>query len=813
LRLGLAVVLLVAPAAVAQDPPKPSPETLEFFEKKIRPLLIDRCYSCHSADAKKLKGALRVDSRDALLKGGDTGPAIVPGDPEKSLLLKAVRYGDPDLKMPPKQKMPAAQVEDLARWVSLGAPWPGEQASKTPATKREGMEISAEDRAYWAYVPVRKPAIPPWRRKDWVTNPIDAFLLARLEAKGLSPAPPASRAVLIRRATYDLTGLPPTMGEIDAFVNDPTPDAYEKLLQRLLASPQYGEKWGRHWLDLVHFAETNGYERDGDKPNAWRYRDYVIRSFNDDKPYDRFIKEQLAGDEMEPRTPEVVIATGYYRLGLVDDEPADRDLAKYDGLDGMLSTTTQVLLGMTIGCCRCHDHKKDPLPQLDYYRLLAFLHGINPTARDGPEAEIVIARDEAAHKAHAAKLQELGTAADAIEKEYLEKSGEKDPKNAAKSIKTRGVQVLGKETAGRYESLKKSIDDLKKRQPHEEKALSVSESGRVADTFLLRRGNPRVPGEKVEPGFPRVLGFPEPALPKAGPGRSSGRRTVLADWIASPANPLTARVMANRLWQHHFGRALVPTSNDFGKLGELPTHPDLLDWLAGEFVARGWKIKDMHRLLMTSSAYRMSSKDDPAAAAKDPSNELFWRFNMRRLTAEELRDSILAVNGTLNLKMGGPGIFPPLPREVLETSSTPNSAWGKSSPEESARRSVYIKVKRSILVPLLAAHDFADTDSSCAVRFATTVPTQALTLLNSAFMNEQSAIFARRLLKEAGDDPGVQVRAALRWVTQRPPDEREVERGRKLIETLRQKDGLSPERALAGFCLVALNLNEFVYLD
>jgi hypothetical protein len=812
-RAGLMLGLLVVHVALAQDPPKPSPETLEFFEKKVRPLLIDRCYSCHSADAKKLKGALRVDSREALLKGGDTGPAIIPGDPEKSLLLKAVRYGDPDLKMPPKQKMPAAQVDELARWVSLGAPWPSEGTSKTPAAKREGMEITAEDRAYWAYVPVRKPMAPPVRRKEWVANPIDAFLLARIEEKGLSPAPPASRTILIRRATYDLTGLPPTMGEIDAFVKDPAPDAYEKLLERLLTSPHYGEKWGRHWLDLVHFAETNGYERDGDKPNAWRYRDYVIRSFNEDKPYDRFIREQLAGDEMEPRTPDTIIATGYYRLGLVDDEPADRDLAKFDGLDGMLSTTSQVLLGMTIGCARCHDHKKDPLPQLDYYRMLAFLHGINPTARDGPEAETVIARDETASRAAAAKMQDLSMAAEAIEKDFLEKSGEKDPRNAAKSIKARGVQVLGKETAARYESLRKSIEDLKKRPPHEEKALSVSETGRVPDTFLLRRGNPRVPGDKVEPGFPRVLGFPEPVLPKAGPGRSSGRRTILADWIASAANPLTARVMANRLWQHHFGRALVPTSNDFGKLGELPTHPELLDWLATELVARGWKIKDMHRLLMTSSAYRMSSKDDPEAVVKDPSNELFWRFNMRRLTAEELRDSILAVNGTLNLRMGGPGIFPPLPREVLETSSTPKTAWGASSPEEAARRSIYIKVKRSILVPLLAAHDFADTDSSCAVRFATTVPTQALTLLNSSFMNEQSAIFARRLVKEAGDDPAVQVRSALRWVTQRTPDEREVRRGCLLIEKLRQKEGLSPERALSCFCLVALNLNEFVYLD
>jgi mono/diheme cytochrome c family protein len=781
LSLGLALL-----GAAPQDPVKASPEALEFFEKKIRPLFVERCASCHSADAKKLKGGLRLDSREEILKGGDTGPAIVSGNPETSLILKAVRYVDPDLKMPPKQKLPVAQVDDLARWIQMGAPWPPGDTPKSSPPKREGMEITAEDRAYWAYVPLRRP-VPP----AGSANPIDAFLLARLQAKGIRPAPPASRLALLRRATYDLTGLPPAAADVDAFVNDPAPDAYERLLDRLLASPQYGEKWGRHWLDLVRYAETNGYERDSDKPNAWRYRDYVIRSFNEDKPYDQFLREQLAGDEMEPASADAVIATGYFRLGLVDDEPADRDLAKYDGLDSIVSTTSQVMLGTTVGCARCHDHKKDPVPQADYYRMLAFFHGINVTARDGPAAETVIARDEEGHRQFDQKMKPLED-----ELAALKKSAPED-----KAARQRRADV------------QKKIDDLKKHPPKDEKALSVSESGRVEDTYLLRRGNPRVPGEKVEPGFLRVLGFPDPDLSKAARGKSSGRRTALAGWITSPANPLTSRVMANRLWQHHFGRGIVPTSNDFGKLGEMPSHPELLDWLAAELVARGWKLKELHRLLMTSAAYRRSSGDDAAALAKDPQNDLFWRFSMRRLTAEELRDSILAMNGTLNLKMGGPSIFPPLPREVLETSSTPKSAWGASSPEEAARRSVYIKVKRSILVPLLAGHDFADTDSSCAVRFATTVPTQALTLLNSAFMNEQAALFARKLAKETPGDAAAQIRQALRAVTQRPPSEREVRRGQTLIEDLQKKDGLAADRALAVFCLMTLNLNEFVYLD
>ncbi|HEX7901004.1 MAG TPA: PSD1 and planctomycete cytochrome C domain-containing protein [Planctomycetota bacterium] len=768
--------MLVAALVLAVAQEKPSPEALEFFEKKIRPVLVERCYSCHSAEAKKLKGALRVDSRADILQGGDTGPSAVPGDPEKSLLIKALRYTDPDLQMPPKEKLPAAVVDDFARWIVMGLPWPGGGDAAKPA-KREGMEIRAEDRAYWAYRPVNRPVVPAG------AHPVDALLLAKLRDKGLSLSRPASREVLIRRAAYDLTGLPPSAEEVDAFLKDPAPDAYEKLLERLLASPRYGEKWGRHWLDLVRFAETNGYERDGDKPNAWRYRDYVIRAFNEDKPYDLFLKEQLAGDEMEPRTSDAIIATGYYRLGLVDDEPADRDQAKFDGLDGYVSTTSQVMLGLTIGCARCHDHKKDPIPQTDYYRFLAFFHGVNPTARDGPGAETVLARDEAGHKAFEEKLRPL-------EEELKRKPDEP-----------------------RRKALQKAIEDLKKSPPKDEKALSVAETGRPPDTFLLRRGNPRVEGEKVEPGFPVVLGFPDPDLSKTKKGQSSGRRTVLAEWIANPANPLTSRVMANRLWQHHFGRAIVPTSSDFGRLGEAPTHPELLDWLASELVARRWKLKDMHRLLMTSNAYRAASADDRSALAKDPANELFWRYPMRRLTAEELRDSILAVNGTLNLKAGGPSVFPPLPKEVLATSSTPKSAWGKSTPEEAARRSVYIKVKRSLLVPLLAAHDFADTDSSCAVRFATTVPTQALTLLNSEFMNEQAALFARKLEREAPGDVDAQIRLALRSVTQRPASAKEVARGRALIDALRGQDGLDAGRALTGFCLMALNLNEFVYLD
>ena len=955
--LGALLPGTVGQASGAPQDQEPSPAAIEFFEKKIRPLLADNCYKCHSARAKKLKAGLYADSRAGLVRGGDTGPAIVPGHPGKSLLVKAIGYADEDLQMPPKQKLEARQIEDLVRWIKMGAPWPGGVANAPK--KEEPRGITDEDRAYWAYQRLSWPEPPAVKNGAWGRSPLDAFILAKLEANGLSPAPPADRRTLIRRATYDLTGLPPTPEEVDAFVKDPDPKAYEKLVDRLLLSPRYGEKWGRHWLDLVRFAETNGYERDSNKPHAWRYRDYVIRSFNNDKPYDRFLLEQLAGDELENPDADAIIATGFYRLGIWDDEPADRELAMYDGLDDVLSTTGQVMLGMTLGCVRCHGHKRDPIPHEDYYRMLAFIRNISPNGKGGNNIERVINRNEAVHKAHEEKIRRAQEEVDRIEADFRTKlttgsgttlhtdledlryrfyrshweklpefdaikperegqvphnlfdislasrradfgfvftgklavprkgsytfylnsddgarlivNGKKvvewdgihgvgkphkaamalpkgrveirleyfqalgglglivewqgpgvkrrllsTPSGDAKKrfsdlIKQRGAEILGPRGYRGYLKLKRDLDRLKKNSPGDEKALCVTEPPRVQDTFVLARGNPRGKSRKVQPGFPRVLGFKDPSLPK--PGKTTGRRTVLARWIVSPENPLTARVIANRLWQHHFGRGIVPTPNDFGKLGRPPTHPKLLAWLASEVVARGWKLKAMHKLIMTSSAYRMSAKDDPKALAKDGANMLFWRFNMRRLTSEEIRDSILAVNGTLNLKMFGPSVFPPIPAEVLATASRPKQAWGKSSPEDAVRRSIYIKVKRSLLHPLMAAYDFADTDASTAVRFATTVPTQALTLLNSDFMSRQAAVLAERLRKEAPGDVRGQISRALRLVTQRTPEAREVARGAKLIADLRKTHRFDGTKALNTFCLLALNLNEFVYLD
>jgi hypothetical protein len=765
---GAIVTLALLTSLVRAERP-PSPSEVQFFETKIRPVLADNCFKCHGET--KQKGGLRLDGRTALLTGGDQGPAIVPGQPEKSLLVRAIHHSD-DLKMPPARKLPAGQIADLTRWVKMGAPWPAGESgarrgSPDPAAVRRGdFRLTDRDRSHWAFQPVRRPPPPGVHDRTWVANPIDAFLLARLEAKGVRPNPPASRRELIRRLTYDLIGLPPTPAEVEAFVADPDPRAYEKLVDRLLASPHYGEKWGRYWLDLVRFAETNSYERDGPKPSAWRYRDYVIRTFNTDKPYDRFIREQLAGDELPDADAETMTATGYYRLGIWDDEPSDREQARYDDLDDIVTTTGQVFLGLTIDCARCHDHKIDPIPQKDYYRLLAFFQNINPYRNGGPTDEVRLVTTPDGRVSFAPVVP--------------------GPRGARR----RPVA---------------SADTI----------LCVSEAGGHApDTYVLLRGNAHVHGDKVEPGFPVIFGAPAPIVPTPPPGaRTSGRRRVLADWIASADNPLTARVLVNRIWQYHFGRGIVRSPSNFGLQGDLPTHPELLDWLASELVAHGWSVKHLHRLILTSNAYRMSSRGDARALAVDPINDLFWRFDARRLTAEEVRDSILAVSGALDPEMYGPGVYPTMPREVLATQSMPGNGWRQSPPAEQCRRSVYIHVKRSLLYPILESFDLAETDRTTPVRFTTTQPTQALGLLNSDYVNEQAGRFAERLRRESGDDAPKQVRRALYLALGRPATEAEVRRGVKLIGDFRTQDGMVLAEALRCYCLMVLNLNEFVYLD
>jgi mono/diheme cytochrome c family protein len=925
------------------------------FGREVQPLLAKRCFSCHGPD--QAKGGLRLNRRESALAELDSGAhGIVPGKVDQSEIIRRITSTDEAERMPPEgAAISAAQADLLRRWIAQGAKW--------------------ED--HWAFQPVQAREPPGVTNSAWVRNPIDSFILSRLEENGLTPVPPADKIALLRRAYYDLTGLPPTPAEVDAFIADRSPDAYEKVLDRLLASPRYGERWARHWLDAVRFAETNSFERDGHKPHAWRYRDYVIRAFNEDKPYDQFIREQLAGDELPEVTSDSIIATGYYRLGLWDDEPADRLLAKFDTLDDLVSTTSQVFLGATLNCARCHDHKIDPFPQRDYYGMVAFFHGIKPMTNSGPNIETPLFETPASRKAYEAQVRDLdarrnevqaqitaledsfrtlyenaqsGTSkvatADAglddLEFRYYRDTwnrlpdfdnlkpetvgklpaqlfdispstrntafgfvftgmlkvprageytftldsddgsrlivegqkivehdgihGEGQPKqgvvqlkqgrvpvrleyfqranglgltvawsgpgfvakslsargetgkpapNFSELIKSQGEKILGAEQFSKYTQLVAKLDVLKKETVPVEYALSVTENGtKPPETFTLLRGNPHVPGVKVEPAFPVVLSDAKPVFPPlAEDAKTSGRRIVLANWIASPDNRLTTRVMMNRLWQHHFGRGIVRSPNNFGQLGDRPTHPELLDWLAREFVAGGWRLKTAHKLIMTSNAYRMSSRSEKQAYEKDPTNDLFWRYDMRRLSAEEIRDSIHAVNGRLNLKMYGPGIYPEISAEVLAGQSRPGEGWGKSSAEEQARRSIYIHVKRSLITPLLSDFDFPDTDGSCAARFATTQPTQALGMLNGDFARIQAAEFAARLRREAGDDAAAQVRLALRLALCRPTEESHVQRGLALLKSLQEKHQLSADKALEYYCLTVLNLNEFVYLD
>ena len=712
-------------------------------------------------------------------------------------------------RMPPEGKpLSSKEIETLKQWIAAGAKW----------------------EKHWAFVPPQPHTPPSVRNKAWVQNPIDAFILARLEQADLAPAPPADKRSLARRAYFDVTGLPPTNEQVEAFLSDTAPDAWPRLVDSLLASPHYGEHWARHWLDLVRFAETNSFERDGLKPNAWKYRDYVIRSFNDDKPYDRFVREQLAGDELDEVTDDSIIATGYYRLGIWDDEPADPLQARFDQFDDIITTTSQAMLGLTVGCARCHDHKIDPIPQTDYYGLLAFFADVTPYAdineRDpGRYSQWDMSKpDERARRAELHDKEDLiRKEMQAIEEVGIQRMSAADQEisrtpDREQLLKDKLEQHLNvsewgqyQETAKRLESTREEIEKL----PAPSSALALAKCNpRPEPTHILIRGNPNVPGDAVEPHFPALFGEAAPTIPPAAEGaHSAGRRRVLAEWIASPRNMLTARVIVNRVWQHHFGRGLVRSANNFGELGTPPTHPELLDYLALWLVDHNWQLKPLHRLIMTSNAYRMSSAGNAKALAVDPTNDLFWRFDMRRLSAEEIRDASLVTSGQFNPAMFGPGFYPKLSQEVLATQSRPGDGWGQSTPESQARRSIYIHLKRSLLPPLLTAFDFPDVDSSCEDRFKTTQPGQALAMLDGEFLNEQASKLAARVTTEAGPEPRAQVARAIRLALERPATDEEVADGLELLNRLTKERGQKPADALKYWCLTVLNLNEFVYLD
>lgn len=827
----IALRLVVTPAGLfADDDVAPDAQQVAFFNESILPIFKEHCYKCHAAD--KAKGGLKLDSRSALVRGGDSGSGIDMDSPEASVLLEAVRYES--YEMPPSGKLPDESIQRIARWVAMGAPYPEDMigGDDAPVHESPGTRVTDEDRQFWSFQPLQRPAVPQTDDAGWARTAADRFVWSRLAENGLHPNGEVSPRGLLRRVYYDLTGLPPDMETIRRFEADPSELAYQRIVDQLLASPEYGERWGRHWMDLVRYAETNSYERDDAKPEVWRFRDYVIDSLNADKPFDAFTREQIAGDEM-PFKPERLVATGYHRLGIWDDEPADRELAFYDDMDDIVGTTSQVFLGLTVHCARCHEHKIDPIPHADYYRMLSFFSGLNRLGlRSGDSVKENSLRPMVppsegrqyieAKNRYESQRKELQKKIREIEKlvrpdlQPVEKQDFAYDMNREPILRKRVGKVIDQAKFDQYVAARARLTELERTKPDfVGMALCVTEIGSEArPTFVLTRGNPHAPADPVQPGFPEILGGLTPEIPPSPNPETSGRRRVLADWLVSDTNPMTARVLANRLWQYHFGRGIVRTPNDFGFQGAPPTHPLLLDYLASELLRNDWHLKPLHRMLVTSSTYRMSSDSRDDAYAIDPTNDYFWRFDSRRLSAEEIRDSMLAATGKLNLSKGGPSIYPIIEAEVLAGQSRPGAGWGKSSDADRARRSVYIHIKRSLGVPLLMNFDAADTDFTCPVRFATIQPTQALGMFNSDYLVQQSSDLAD--LAESKSPTGTdaqRIAVALRRVLQREANDQEIAWGVELMQRLQAEHKVDARRGLELFCLVALNLNEFIYLD
>ena len=813
--LAVGVLLLagfISPV-LADETSKPTPEQLQFFETKVRPILVANCQKCHSG--KEPKGDLSLDSRGGLIAGGESGDVVVPGQPQKSLLVEAINRTS--IEMPPDKKLADADIATLTEWVKLGAPWPDEPGASGPALRKSRGKITDEDRSYWAFQPVKKTAAPETEEDGWSRGSIDRYLLAKMIQEGLHPSAEADKATLVRRVTFDLLGLPPSPEEVAAFVSDNGPDAYERLIDRLLASPLYGERWARHWLDLVRYAESDGYKQDGYRPSAWRYRDYVIRSLNADKPYDRFVQEQIAGDEIAPEDPEALVATGYYRLGIYEYNQRDVRNQWNIILNDITDVTADVFLGMGMSCARCHDHKFDPILQKDYYRLQAFFAPI--IQRDDVPAATPQACSDYREKLKAweEKTADLRRQIDEIEKPHVDAAakafiakfpvdieplfskpeGERTPlesqlvRLAGRQIVEEGGKVdftkkLKGDEKTKWEGLKKQLAEQEKTKPQPlPEAMMVSDVGPVASPVVIP--GKRRP-EEIAPGVLSVLNpAPLEILQPSTALNSTGRRTALAQWLTRPDNPLTPRVMVNRIWQYHFGKGLVESSSDFGRLGQPPSHPELLDSLAADFVEGSWSMKDVHRRLLSSAAYRQVSHGSTAndSTAKDPGNKWVARMPVRRLGAEQIRDAALTATGELDGTRGGPG-----------------------GDNASSRRSIYLKVLRNKRDDLLDVFDVPDGSSSIPERNVTTTPTQSLLMINGPWMLARAKALAERIEREQSAATKEQkIAAVFGNLFGRAPTADEAATASAFLG-----DGNSKER-LIDLCHVLLNSNEFLYVD
>jgi len=872
--LGAVGLVVAAVALGAQAPPSgPAPtaggQRPVSFAADVQPLLAARCLSCHG-EALKLS-RLDLRTREAAIAGGAHGPSLVPGSAERSRMYRHVA-GLESPAMPMRgDPLTAAEVATLKRWIDDGAHWDATTATAAPAVPAvaafEERPITAAERGYWAFQRPKQAPLPDVGPA--ISHPVDRFLEQARRERGLVAAPRADKRTLVRRAYLDLLGLLPTPEEVERFVADDRPDAWERLIDTLLASPHYGERYGRHWLDVARYADSGGFEYDVHRPNAWRYRDYVIRSFNADTPYDRFLVEQIAGDEMDGRSDDSLIATGFLRAGpRVLFREKDNPERRFDYLDDVIGVISKGTLGLTIGCARCHDHKFDPIRQKDYYALQASIFGYVETAvplAPRPQAEAYLAANEAID----GRRDTLRARLAAVEKPYrdtlelaLIKARFSDAiyRAAAKpeAERTAGERLLAIQV---FEAVSVPVTDLEaamapadlatrrdlvaqlaaleKERPAPLPMAEIVTDGdhrfsplgegdevvscpkcripppfpgsylhkgprpyEVPPSYFLIRGDVESRGPLMQPGFPQVLttGTPVTAVPRPD-GRTSGRRLALAQWIASRDNPITARVIVNRLWQKHFGRGIVATLENFGKMGEPPTHPALLDWLAVEFMTRGWSIKQVNRLMMTSAAYQMASAyDHEGSAAADAENRYLWRFRPQRLEAEIVRDAMLGAGGNLNPAIGGEPIFPFIPKDIL--AGQYRGKW-ENTPEGPAawRRGVYVYRRRSLPYPMFDTFDHPDMNVVAGARNISTVPTQALTLLNNPFVLGQADRLAARV-QAASADPAAQVDLAYRIALSRPPSAAETAIARDLVVG----------QSLAAFTHVLLNLDEFVYM-
>ena len=882
----LLAVLLAQPVAGA------TPD----FLREVRPLLEAHCFKCHGPE--KQKGGLRFDTKAGAFKAGESGDkAIIPGHASQSRLIKLVSSKDDAERMPSKgEPLSAAQIDLLTRWINAGAEWPGTTASTGDVASE--MIVTDQDRKHWSYLPLQSPLLPSIKNTGSICTPVDRFIMARLEEKNLIPAPQAEACKLVRRIYFDLIGLPPTPEQTESFIEAHKRNgAVASLVDQLLASPHYGERWARHWLDVVRYADSDGQESDADRPTAHHYRDFVIRSLNHDLAFDTFVRWQLAGDELDPDNPQAIAATGFIVAGthavlgdnLMEEE---RMRERFNDLDDMIATTGVAMLGLTLGCARCHDHKYDPVPRRDYYRMLCAFNG-------GDRAEVPLApieevrryreaeaqwktefdaakrrRDDwlkEARKPHEtaalhAKIDRLKVSTE--EKTLLKNNPDaKEAKELAKKFsKELRIEdndfrpLLSEEERAEWDSREKAFKFAEARKPKPlPTALGFADfDAKPRETFLLARGDFRVKSEPVALGFLTALTRGKTPADYWSAARADRRRSdstqqrrALAEWMTDVehgAGALLARVLVNRVWQHHFGQGLVRTVNDFGARCEPPTHPELLEWLTSEFVKGGWKLKPLHRLIMTSSVYLQDSafaveasgqsatisqeskealaKEKSAAVCRhaatvDPDNRLLWRRRPLRIEAEILRDTMLAVSGTLNPQMFGPAVKAPITPEAIQARNMtdPYPKDLKDSPA-TRRRSIYMFHKRVVQHPLMQAFDGPDAQASCGRRENTTVAPQALALLNDAFVRARAADFAKRVAKEGGTHAEAQVRLVWRLALGREPSAGELASSVAFLEaqiqqrSTRHTENTDPRHlALADFCQAVFAMNEFIYVD